>query len=538
MMEKMSTESSHSTSAQIIPILMKPPLWLEPFIERLEAFGYAAMKFGTKEYDALNLVHPPAVAVVPYSARTSLASMQSAIEDYQRRYPDALTSFLAVYSGRQPYKINDIYRMGMSGCFQSPLEDEIFLNKICELAPVNESHKNLTLDKLVRIGIGEIEDVKSLPFDVFVYLPVNRKTILYLEKDSVVDEKIIKKFRENSHYNLVIRRSEIRPYQTHVRSTLKSVSAATPMDRAQKQASTISNLLGGFFEEEEYNEDEGGQMVENLKAFVSDLEDASGTPKEIVDSVSNFASQMMTTLTHSQNVGAYCAYFGLALGFTEPQTLRMGGLLHDVGSMDLPRDLQVKDSGDMTPEELAKFKTHVVNGIQALSKKKVSVPKEVIDMIMYHHEHTDGSGFPMKKKGSEIPPFAKICAFANEFDKLTSVRMGYPQYAPVEAVKKIAGLDGSTASPIYDPDFHKPLVDLFLNSSKKLKEAKALEVKDVKPAPSAAPTKPKMVSLSRLLKTEQFAMPAYAPSLAGGDDFDKSVAMKELSQQLADHWKR
>src|ERR1035437_9638102 len=69
-----------------------------------------------------------------------------------------------------------------------------------------------------------------------------------------------------------------------------------------------------------------------------------------------------------------------------------------------------------------------------------------------------------------------VCAFANEFDKLTSIRPGFPQLSPAEAFRRIAGLDGEPPLPIYDPAFHKPLIDKFLAKSEPLSDAQPEKV--------------------------------------------------------------
>lgn len=543
----MSSPVPSPSTAQIIPFLGAGSIQLEVLKSRLETFSYAVLNFGTPDFESLNLLHPPLVAILPFSARTTLDQLQQMLSTYQNRFPDANTTYLGLYTGRLPFKINDLYRIGLNGFFQSPLEDELLINKVCELAPVSQNHKDLTLDQLIRINIIEIEREKHLPFDVFLYLPVNRKTILYLEKDSSLDEKTIRKFHEHSHYNLFIRRSDVKVYQDHTSrmiATFATEEEISDVEKAKKIASRLGGVMGGFFGDEDvYSEEEGKQMVENLKAFVHDLEDASGSKKEMREGVSAFASQKLTSASHSQNVAAYCAFFGLTLGLTEPETLRMGGLLHDIGLSELPPELLGKDERKMTPEELASYRLHPGAGKTALVRKKIDVPKEVLDMIMFHHEHTDGSGYPLGKKGDEIPPYAKVCAFADEFDKLTSIRPGYPQLSPKEAVLRIAGLDGKPASPIYDPKFHRPLVDTYLNEGK-------TETSNPKPAaPDAAPSggvhvkvgpggvKIPVVTLARLLKTEQFAKSDYLPELKTGDA-KVDEALEELSEQVSEHFKK
>ena len=522
---------------QILPLLRPLPAAQDHLRKRLGELGYSALGFLSDEFSQMKLLKAPSVALVPISSRATLDQLQRGIIMYQSRFKDAATVYLGFYSGRIQLSLNQLHGIGLSGVYQSPLEDEILINKIFEIAPAHIEHKNLSLDQLIRVSIIEIEKWGKAPFDLFLYLPMNRRVILYLEKDVAIDQKTIKKFHENQNYSLYIRRSDIKLYQEFGKKLIRQFGPEEKLnevDKHRKYASRIGGLMGGFFSEEEYAEDDGKQMLENLKAFVEDLSVGSPEKVSLEESVSAFSSQKLTRASHTQNMAAYCALFGMALGLTNPENLRMGGLLHDVGLAELPEALVNKDIKAMNPSELEKYRQHPMAGQASLAKKKLLVPKDVLDMILFHHEHTDGTGYPFRKKGSEIPPFAKVCAFADEFDKLTSLRPGHAQLTPAEAFRRIAGLDGKPPAKIYDAAFHKPLIDAFL------KEANGAVVNDVAKAKesfgSVNAIKGPLVTLNRLLKTAEFARQHYAPRVLT-ENANLNKELEDFAQQLAAHFK-
>lgn len=534
--------SEQTGNAHVIPLLWHTTATLEPIKQRLESFGYAPLTLTSPEFKALNLIYPPHVGLLPITHRLKIEDIKNQVKTYAQLYPKAHTSLIGVYSGRLGFRIPELYNAGLNGIFQTPLEDEMLINKVFELSPIHGDHKNLSLDQLMRISIVEIERSKNLPFDLFLYLPMNKKVILYLEKNAELDEKIIKKFRSNDRYNLFIRRSDIATYQDYGKKIIQDFGPDSKLEQSEKNkeiASRITGLMGAFFSEEDYSEDEGQQMLANLKAFTSDIREDQTKSPDLEKQLNSFASQKLTSVSHSQNVAAYCALFGLSAGLKNPEALRMGGLLHDIGVSELGPELSAKPKYAMSTAEQTKYKSHPALGKQAIERLKLKVPLEVMDMILYHHEHTDGTGHPHGKKGSDLSPYAKVCAFADEFDKLTSIRPGFPQLSPFEAIRTIAGLDGKTPSPIFDPDFHQPIVDSFLKkeTTHRLQtEAKPLEVKETKPQESAA-TLTGYVPISRLLKTPEFTKPAYLPEMKYSTP-TLQAEMEDLALQLVEHFKK
>lgn len=522
-------------------LLRQLPVSMDPLIHRLEGMSYTVLSAQSEEFQKMTLATAPAVAILPLSARATLDQLQRGILMFQSRFKDAQTTYIGIYSGRLPISESDLHRIGINSVYQTPFEDELVINKIYELAPgLAVDAKELTLDHLIRVNIAELERAENLPFDLFLYLPMNRRVILYLEKGHRLDEKTIKKFQEHGNYNLYIRRADIKAYQNYGRTYVTKLAPGEALGKpetSKKIAGRIGGLLGEFFSDATLDEVDAKQIIENLKAFVSDVKGPAPSKEALEKEVGAFAAQKMTSASHCQNTAAYCALFGLALGLSDAEALRMGGLLHDIGIADLAPELSNRDMPGMTASELAKYRQHPKAAEESLSKRKLTLPKEARDMILYHHEHTDGSGYPFGKKGADIPPYAKVCAFADEFDKLTSIRPGFPQLTPVEAMKRIAGLDGKPPSPIYDPGFHAPLIALFVKPvAKPTVKPAGVTVVDTAPA-SASGKAPSQVTLTRLLKTPDFSSPSYLPNV-NSTDARKQDEFEAIAEQLQEHFSR
>ena len=129
----------------------------------------------------------------------------------------------------------------------------------------------------------------------------------------------------------------------------------------------------------------------------------------------------------------------MALPENDLEALRYGGALHDIGKIGVPRVILNKQ-GPLTPEEWKIMKNHPRVGY------KICLPLEknlglALDVIHYHHEKLDGSGYPEGLKGEEISTVARIMAVADIFDALTTnrpYRKAIPRAKALEIIKNEA----------------------------------------------------------------------------------------------------
>lgn len=133
------------------------------------------------------------------------------------------------------------------------------------------------------------------------------------------------------------------------------------------------------------------------------------------------------TYGHSKTVARYSHVLAEAAGIHDPQALdsiRKGALLHDSGKMAIP-DAILKKPGPLTPKEWEVIRRHPALGYGLVRDMKLL--REVGDIILYHHEHYDGTGYPKGLKAEAIPFEARIFAVADTLDAVTSHR---PYRAP------------------------------------------------------------------------------------------------------------
>lgn len=132
--------------------------------------------------------------------------------------------------------------------------------------------------------------------------------------------------------------------------------------------------------------------------------------------------------------------------------------LHDIGKVAVP-DRILQKPGKLTFEEFEVMKTHVERGAETIEAMRDEYPNAkflnmAYNIIMYHHEKFDGSGYPRGLAGTQIPLCARIMAVADVYDALTSARVYKEAYSHEKAKSIIV----SEAGKHFDPD----IVDAFL----------------------------------------------------------------------------
>ena len=164
------------------------------------------------------------------------------------------------------------------------------------------------------------------------------------------------------------------------------------------------------------------------------------------------------TFAHSVNVAVLSAMMGMLchLPKEELSLITLGGLLHDLGKIDVEYEILNKDRS-LTQTEFEMIRQHPSAGARRIVKMH-NLPKTSILAAIagQHHEHIDGTGYPRGIKGDEIHRFAKITAIADVYDALTSERPYKKAYMPNIAYNIMHNINKG--------QFDQKLIDKFFNN--------------------------------------------------------------------------
>src|SRR6266550_3296764 len=154
------------------------------------------------------------------------------------------------------------------------------------------------------------------------------------------------------------------------------------------------------------------------------------------------------TFGHCERVARLGVAVARTLGLDEhaQTTVRLGAYLHDLGKVRVPHEILSKP-GPLTRAELEVVQMHPIWGIELLAK--VEFPWDIKPVIRWHHERYDGTGYPDRLCGDEIPVAAQIVGVVDVYDALTTTRPYRPAFSRPAALTQIDRCRGHWSDAVF-----------------------------------------------------------------------------------------
>jgi putative nucleotidyltransferase with HDIG domain len=185
----------------------------------------------------------------------------------------------------------------------------------------------------------------------------------------------------------------------------------------------------------------------NLKTTLRKLRFCDTEEKRMILLLNALEAKDPYTKGHSESVARYALLIGRNLGLTQEEldNLQVAAYLHDVGKIMIDRKLLTKP-GRLNHTEETIIQKHPEIGFHIL--QGLNLVKEIVLAVLHHHERWDGTGYPHRLFGYEIPLFARILAVADAYDAIISnrpYRSGKPPLSARNELEICAGYQ-------FDPD--------------------------------------------------------------------------------------
>jgi HD-GYP domain-containing protein (c-di-GMP phosphodiesterase class II) len=202
---------------------------------------------------------------------------------------------------------------------------------------------------------------------------------------------------------------------------------------------------------------EGGSLdMVRVKKSVEPMIDSISRNPDACIWLARMKQEDKYTYQHSLGASIWAVALGRQLGLpkSDLRSLAIGGLLFDVGKLGVEPGL-LNTQQPLTDDEFQQVRNHVKLGVEMIAGSGL-MNQDVIDMITYHHERHDGSGYPEGIRGDDIPVFARIAAIVDCYDAITSHRSYARAIPPSTAIKMLYEWK--------DIDFQGELVEEFIQA--------------------------------------------------------------------------
>jgi putative two-component system response regulator len=211
---------------------------------------------------------------------------------------------------------------------------------------------------------------------------------------------------------------------------------------------------------------ERSRLINDIKDYQENLERKVVTQaNQLISLYADTLEAMISALDmrecetgrHSYRVTEYTIILARNFGVpcSDLESIAKGALLHDIGKIGVPDDILLKPE-KLTDDEMEIMRKHPIYGYNLL--KKFRFLEQAAEIVLSHHENFNGTGYPNRISGKEIPLGARMFSVVDTFDAMTSSRSYRQAISYEEAIDLIA----QSSSSQFDPD----VIDVFIQVPK------------------------------------------------------------------------
>ncbi len=362
----------------------------------------------------------------------------------------------------RPFELKDI--KGLLEGYQSIGDMLATVKRREELGPEEECQ--LDDGQFTKIKIAEFYSAQPVLFDIFIKLKSNHY-IKILHAGDTLSKARLDKYKEDKRVEfLYFHKNDLYKYVKFGSYFAKQV-VNTQKISLDKKVKFLQNVTEKFLENS-FEEGIKPQIVDQGKELAENMYLLIKTNRDLYSILRSYQDFDPNAFTHAYLVSLFSVAIIKQFDWQSKTTLECTSLacfFHDIGKMYLPKELLKLKVKDMDEEQFEQYKRHPELGHQAIENNN-TVNNSVKQIILQHHEHYDGSGFPHAVKGSKILTLSNVVCLADNFVHIVQDE----DKKPVDALKVL--LERRDQLAWYNSTIVEKLIQVFIDPEKKEQEEK------------------------------------------------------------------
>lgn len=321
------------------------------------------------------------------------------------------------------------------------------------------------------VKLVDIEAGTTLSFETAIFLPANNKHITFSSAGQPIEKERLERLKKYQKNSILVPAEQISQFYDYSAKRLKEIGESTTLSETEKREklkTSVRTLFGNMFSAKENTFEDGKRLLQDTQEIVKSYV-GSTQAGQWFTKLTSAVTEMGESFNNATSISTYCALFSMALGIGKPEEMALAGLLHDIGKVDVPKDILLKSSMERTPEEKLAYQKYPELTVNMIKSRKIIVSEQVVKTIMQHQEQFGGKGFPKALSGDLICKEAQVLSIAIHFQELTTAKADKKALTPPEALALMneTSKTADIKSLVYDPKLINELHQLFLADSQK-----------------------------------------------------------------------
>lgn len=330
---------------------------------------------------------------------------------------------------------NNLKKLGIASYYTRPIEfDQLAKNiagdnlhkawmevKASENGKSHVKEEEVAIDdsEFIAVPINAYFSGNLVCFDIYVQLSSGRY-LLILRKGESFDDQRLANYKNKGVSQLYFKkedRNQMMDYYNHLLE--KMLHLETISDQTLASTTKLSHQ---FVFDEMMTTGPDKEMIETSKKLVNNTINSIKRVRDLGNLVDNFFNDNPSIRDHSYLSCLYTSLICQNLDWVSPkseQDFCLGSMLQNIG-LSADKQNALVDETELNAENLAKYQEHPNQGYKVLLKYNVS--ENIRQIVLQHHEKSDGSGYPQNLSGAKIYPPAKIVYVAARFSELILLR--------------------------------------------------------------------------------------------------------------------
>ncbi len=319
-------------------------------------------------------------------------------------------------------------------------------------------------DKFTHVRIDDFYSSKAVLFDIFIKLKSNRYIKILHAGDTFSKERIDKYKTEKNVEFLYFDKKDLYKYVKFNNFFAKNV-INNPKAPSVLKVKMLQNVSEKFLEQA-FSEGMKPQIIDQGKEIAENVYELIKGDENLYQVFRSYSDFDPNAFTHAYLVTLFSTSIIKQFEWESKTTIECTALacmFHDIGKMQLDKTLLNMKTSDMSEEQLEEYRKHPELGLELISSNSL-INNSVKQIILQHHEHYDGSGFPFSKKGAKILTLSNIVCLADNFVHIIQDQ----ELKPMEALKVL--LTNREELPWYNSKIVECLIKVFADPAKIRKE--------------------------------------------------------------------